>query len=47
MLDDMARIADLEAMGLIEIPKKPVPEARGNTGFRELGQTNNDDWLTA
>ncbi len=52
MLDSLARLVDLEAMSMIEKPKKTLPEQRGNTGFRNLEGGNNstgsnDDWLTA
>lgn len=47
MIDGLARIIDLEEMGLIEKPKVVAPKIRGITGYNNLGKTGAGGFLTA
>jgi phage terminase large subunit-like protein len=49
MLDCLARVIDLEEMGLIEKPRivaAPVKDHSYNRGVKNLGKTGNNSWLT-
>ncbi len=48
MLDNLARIVDLEQMNLIVTPSAQPVAPRGNASYRKLGQNNGvESWVTA